>query len=557
MTPAVTAPLAPATPSDAAQHAARIAAWARTSQESAPLISKLTTPQDVLSWGERNFYIPSDSGRPRLIKFLPHQRTILKLFFDPHIAPALGCSPNFQTLVYSTVKKSGKTAIAALVARWIAETWGSHAEVYALANDLEQARGRIYAASLASIELDPRYRRADKGIAGEWRIIEREASYIPTHSTIKAVSADYKGEAGSNPVATLWSELWGYSSEASQRLWEELTPVPTRPRSIRYVETYAGYEGESSILNDLEDRVKKEGRRLTLDELRALGLDWPWPDQQLPFFVHEPSRTFAYWDSGVEARRMPWQTPEYYMAQQSDLRPSAFDRLHLNYRVSNEEQFIPIEWWDRVASDPTPLDTHTPIVIGADASVTGDCTALVAVSRDPKNKDNVLQRLFQAWTPSQGHPLDYSLTIEPTLRQWCTGHIHPLTEKCDSHSRIGVLGKCVPTQPYNVVEIAYDEYQLHDLMTRLRNEAVAWCRKFGQQADRSVADKALYDMIRDQRIHHTGDPQLREHIGNCAAKIPPDDNTRLRLIKKAAKSKIDGAVALSMASSECLRLNLA
>lgn len=490
-------------------------------------------PNDVISWGERNFYIPTDSPTPRLINFLPHQKTILKLFFDPRYATALGCAPNFQTLVYSTVKKSGKTAIAALVARWITETWGSHAEVFSLANDLEQARGRIYQAALTSIELDPRYKRADKGIANLWRIIERQASYIPTHSTLKAVSSDYKGEAGSNPTATFWSELWGYESEAAQRLWEELTPVPTRPRSIRYVETYAGYDGESTILNDLEDRIKG-GYRLQARDLSLLGFtheDWPFPETEpLPFYVHPPTRTFAYWDAGYAARRMPWQTPEYYTSQEGTLRPSAFRRLHLNERVSNDEEFIPREWWERLATElphPTP---NEPLVIGADASVTGDCTAIVAVSRDPRDPNNIAQRMCKVWYPSKGAPLDYSQTIKPALIEWASR--------------------------YNVVQIAYDQYQLHHLMTELRNDAVAWCKPFSQNAERSVADKQLYDLIKDARIHHTGDPELTEHIANCAAKVPKDDNSRLRLIKKASKSKIDAAVALSMAAHEALRLNL-
>lgn len=531
-----------------------IADWARANgaaqhDQQATISAQLPDGDNLIHWGERNFYIPPGASlddaaasannllivkqRVKPIRLLPHQRVILKLFFDEAPARYFNCAPNFQTLIYSTVKKSGKTAIAAMVARWIAETWGSHSEVYALANDLEQARGRIYQAAINSIELDPRYKRADKGITGYWRVIEREASCLASSSTLKAVSADYKGEAGSNPTATLWSELWGYTSEASQRLWDELTPVPTRARSIRYVETYAGYENESSILNDIEDRVKS-GYRLTHSDLAQLGLQWPWPfEEDLPFYVHERTRTFAYWDSGERARRMPWQTPAYYQSQ-SDLRPNAFRRLHLNERVSAADDGIPIEWWDRLIVPPPgvpPLDKNTPVVVAADASVSGDCTAIIAVSRDPASKQDPLVRLCKVWTPEQGRPLDYSATIEPALRDWC--------------------------REYNVVEIAYDVYQLHDLMTRLRNDGVAWCRAFSQQTERLVADKALFDLIRDRRIHHNGDPVLREHVMNAGSKTPPDDNTRMRFVKKAANSKIDALVACSMAVSEVLRLNLA
>ena len=523
-----------------ARHAATLASWLKAAPQNSVVATELAPPKSIIEWGEQNFWIPSESNRPRLIKFLPHQKVILSLFFDGRFAEALGCAPNFQTLIYSTIKKSGKTAIAALVARWIAETWGSHGEVYCMANDLEQARGRIYQAALSSVELDPRYSRADKGIAGLWRIIERVAMYLPTHSTLKAVSVDYKGEAGSNPVASLWSELWGYSSEAGTRLWEELTPVPTRPRSIRYVETYAGYEGESSILNDLEDRVKKEGRRLEYDELSALlstfspTLSWPYsPDQPLPFFVHPASRTFAYWDEGVAARRMPWQTEAYYSVQRTDLRPAAYERLHENKRVSPTEAFVPAEWWDRlVDKDLPPFDKNTPLVVGADAGVTGDCTGILAVSRDPRpgRSDCIIVRLVRAWQPEGGKPLNYSETIDPALREWC--------------------------REYNIVQVAYDQYQLHYLMSRLRDDAVTWVKSFSQMGDRMIADKALFDLIRDAKISHSGDPALREHILNTAAKYPPDDNTKLRIVKKSAKSKIDLAVCLSMACHESLRLNL-
>lgn len=542
---------------DAARHAATIAQFLNKTGAAEALLPRR---HDVAEWGEANYYIPHDSGRARLIKLLPHQKVILKLFFDENIAHQLGCEPNFQTLVFSTVKKSGKTAIAGMVARWVTETWGSHVETYSMANDLEQARGRIYAAALASIELDPRYELRAKGIPGQWRVIENQASYTPTHSKLKAVSADYKGEAGSNPVATFWSELWGYSSEASQRLWEELTPVPTRPRSIRYVETYAGYEGESGILNDLEDRVKNEGKRLTLDELRGLGLDWPWEDQPLPFYVHLPSRTIAYWDDGENARRMPWQTSAYYAAQEAELRPQAYRRLHLNFRSSSTEDFIPIEWWDRLVDLGVPtLDHSTPVVMALDGSVSGDCSAASLISRHPTNKANVAYRDGRVWTPSDGKPLDYSQTIEPYVRTICTGHNHTRDLTCDKFNRTplaALIGACPRAKPYNVVSVVYDEFQLHDLTTRLRNEAVAWFKKFSQQSDRSIADKALFDAIRDQRISHNGDENLREHIRACGAKIPKDDNSKLRLIKKAAKSKIDLAVATSMAAHECQRLNL-
>jgi len=467
-------------------------------------------PTTIEEFAETRFYIP-ETSKP--IVLLPHQKSILRYAFDNE----------FQTIVYSTVKKSGKTAIAALVARWIAETWGNNNEVYLIANDYEQARGRVYQKALESIELTPGYNIVKRELPGRWRIVERQATFMPTHSIMRAVSSDYKGEAGSNPTATVWSELWGYSSETSRRLWDELTPVPTRKRSIRFVETYAGFEDESDLLIELY-KLAMSGRRLTHDDI-----DWPFKDQP-PIWVNDSAKLFAYWDTGEIARRMPWQTPDYYQVQEATLRPQAFQRLHLNYWTSSVSQFIPIEWWDANETRLPPITSKEPVVLGVDAAVSSDCCAIVGVTRSPNNHAEAAIRFKYLWYPPKGGTINLTTTVEATLRQLC--------------------------KMYNVVEIAYDAYQLHKLMTDLRTDAVAWCRSFSQAGDRTLSDKQLYDLIRDKRLEHPPDEDFREHIQNAAAKQAKSEDTRLRIVKRTNEGKIDLVVAASMAVFECLRLNL-
>ncbi len=226
------------------------------------------SPEDLFDFADNAFFVPETSTP---IHLEPVQRSILTCFLDLPFAAKMGCPSGFQNLIYSTVKKSGKTTIAALIARWISERWGKMNEIYVVANDLEQARGRVYDKVLKSIQLDPRYDRRQDALPGIWDVVQREARHIPTGSILRALSGDYRGEAGSNPTATFWSELWGYTHEASQRLWDELTPVPTRPRSIRMVETYSGFEGESLLLIDLYELATKQdrgARRLTRDDER-------------------------------------------------------------------------------------------------------------------------------------------------------------------------------------------------------------------------------------------------------------------------------------------------
>jgi hypothetical protein len=484
-----------------------------------------TNIEPFVQWAERRFYI---SDTQRLIRFSLFQKIIQNLIWD------LVFNQGFQTVAYSSVKKSGKTTVSGAVARWVGETWGKYQEVFCMANDEEQARGRIYQKVQESIELDPTFDKGKREIPGEWRIIRREIANESNYSKIKSVSNDNRGEAGSNPTITLWSELWGFTSEDDKRFYEELTPVPTRPHSMRWIDSYAGYEGESELLYDIYERVVLHGERLTHEDLAPYG-GWPYPDQP-PIYLDYKSKTIAYWDEGVEARRLPWQTEQYYQTQAGELRALQYERLHLNHWTSSVDSFIPMEWW-RACYDPSlPELTNTEsAVIGVDASVSGDCTAAVLVTRHPHNKNNVAIRKAEIWQPRKGHKLDYNAEngLKPTLIDWCSR--------------------------YRVDQLAYDEYQLHHLMNELRQENVAWCRQFSQNASRLISDKQLYDIIRSREIsygpHTENIDYIEAHIKAAAAKLQRDEDSKIRIIKKG-RLPIDSVVALSMAAEECKRLVL-
>ena len=443
----------------------------------------------------------------------------------------------FQTYVYSTVKKSGKTTVGALVGRWAAETWGNgYQEVYAVANDLEQSIGRTFRAIKTSIELDP-----DKDET--WKVSLSQCANI-NGSIVRALACDYRGQAGANQTATIWSELWGYVKEASKRLWDEMTPVPTRPISIRFVETYAGFEGESDLLYSLYEQAVLKGKQLTVKdtlELTKFGLTEEEIrfafkethgdlDAPVPLYVNKSTRLFAYWDVGKKARRMPWQDENYYISQAASLRPSAFRRLHLNEWTSSVTNFIEPETWKSCRiQENIEFDEKEPVVIGIDASVTRDSTAVVGVSRHPKRRNEVVIRFYHIWTPKKGTKLDYGTTITPYIE-----------DKLEN---------------YNVIEVTYDPYQLHHWANELRQEKVVWTSEFNQGVKRLKADAQLYDLIIQRRLHHDGSEKLEQHLTACAAKEYKDSN-KLRIVKKEGRKPIDAIVALSMASYECLRLNL-
>lgn len=485
---------------------------------------------DPVDWAEKNYFVIDPmTDRPGLIKVARHHRGILRFGLDP--------ANQIQTFIFSSIKKSGKSAIGGLAGRYLAENSGNRAEVYYVANDKEQARGRGYQSVLASLELNPQFNRPRNELPGKWKVIQLHAIHLPTSSTIKAIANDYAGEAGGNPVASVWTEIWGLKNEASRRLWSEMTPVLTRARSMRIVETYAGYEDESDILLELY-KTGHSGRRMEPEEI-----DWPYDDAP-PVWYNKDAGVFMYWDEGTIARRMPWQKGEraqkYYLTEQISLGDVEFERLHMNKWQVSTNPFIPDVWWDRQQCVLPPLGKNEPLVLALDGSLTDDSTGLVGVTRHP---DTV------------GHPREVCVRF---CKEWI-----PTGRKASGQASIDFSEIRAQldwlNNNHNVVVLVYDEYQLAQMAQELTLGAVLWAKKFSQSGLREIADKKLYDIIRDRKIWHEGQGDLAQHVKNAAAKselLENDKHQKIRIVKKSKHAKVDLCVALSMASYECLRLLL-
>ena len=222
--------------------------------------------------------------------------------------------------------------------------------------------------------------------------------------------------------------------------------------------------------------------------------------------------------------RLPWQTEAYYESEAGVLTPSEFMRMHRNQWVVQEETFVPSAWWESCRYETLPpLDKYRHVAIAIDAAVSSDSFAVVAVSR---HGDNIVVRESREWRPPKGGKIEFVNPDNPDDVEYPEGFIRYLVKK------------------YNVIIIVYDPMQMHLFCSRLADENLAWFKEFPQGQRRLVADKALYDLIRDRRIMHNGDKALTEHIANANAS---NTDGKLRITKRSRGAKIDLAVALSMA----------
>jgi len=477
----------------------------------------------LVTWIKRNFYIPETKNDPKLkgrIGLQPYQEDALRE------ALAVDENGNFKysIIVWSDIKKSAKSTIAAAVN--LARAWHTeYGEFYVVANDLKQADSRVAHYLRRAVQLSP-------GLKKECRVVGYR-TMLPNGGFIEAVPIDPSGEAGSNADQITFSELWGANEKAKQHMWSEMTVPPTKyGRSFRWVESYAGFIEESKLLYSLYDLGVNKGRMLWTDKLYPVTDGEPAP---LELYVNDDAGMLCLWNTKP---RCPWQSAAYYRSEEKLLLPNEFQRVHRNQWVSSTETFIPMELYDRCnrANEWPQIDFRThPMVISVDAGISSDTFSVWMGCRHPVYKDDVVKVYSRKWEAKKG-VIDFQGTAE-----------NPGPE-------MEILRLI---KEYNVTWLTYDQYQLHDMMQRLKKMGLTIIKKFGQENLRLVSDTQLRTLVRERRYWHRGEPDDREHFQNANALINSEkDDNKLRIVKRSEDLKIDLAVAASMGSYYVLYLNL-
>ena len=459
---------------------------------------------DVVDWAQSaaGFYIPETKAP---IKLAPHQADILRHILKPGDDGRLP----YSEVVFSCPKKSGKTTIAALVMEYFGLFVEAPNEVFSVANDLEQAQSRAFKSLAQSVEMNQHLKKRANP--------QMKAVHFDNGTSIIALASDYASAAGSNHGLSVFDELWAYVSERSRRLWDEMTPPPTRRLAMRFTTTYAGYSGESELLESLYSRgqtgeVVPELAHIENGEGRPACM--------------RSGRTFVYWDHELKPHPGLTMTPqEYHEEQRASLRPLAFLRLHENRFTTNEDAFVSAEEWAGCFDpDLRPLapGDHRSVVLGCDASTRRDLTALVGCSWN-ENLNTADVVYVRIWKPMPGR--DGKLTVD-------------LSGLRDELLRL--------EKNYKIRAVLYDPYQMHATAAELRDAKINMV-EHAQTTARTESDQHLYDAIIGRTIRHFNHPELTEHVINAVAIESPRG---FRLAKEKATRKIDAVVALSMAHSQ-------
>jgi len=443
--------------------------------------------RDPVAFVDR-FLPRSEKGAPLALS--AYQRRVLALAFRWEArGQAREATLCLRLLLWSEPKKSGKTLLAAALVIWWAAT-RPNSEVIVVAADKDQAVGRVFRTVVQLC-------RANGLEAAKLVRVRASDIEFASGTSVTAIASEYRGAAGSRHSLVVYDELWTYDREALERLYEELTPPPTEPDAWVLVVTYAGFTGESKLLEAMYQRgLAGERVDSELEVYRA--------DDLVMFWSHTP--------------RQPWQTDAYYAEQRRSLRPATFARIHENRWVSSESKFITAEKWDAcvdAALTPVLVDHALEVFVAADAALKSDNAAVVAVAWDGTKLRLVAYRI---WKPTAQAPLDLEATIEAYIRELC--------------------------DRFSVCEVVVDPWQMARSVATLKAADVP-IRELPQTSGNLTAmASSLWDLIDGGNIRLYAADDLREHALNAVAVETPRG---LKIAKEKASRKIDGAVALAMA----------
>ena len=427
----------------------------------------------------------------------PWQRAVVEAMFPPDGSPS-----RWETFLVSTVKKAGKTSLTAWCLLYAALTYPVGETAFVVGNDLDQGDENLFSLIVAAV----REAGLDQSSAA---VIRADRILFENGTRIIALASDFAGAAGARFGISAWTELWGFRHENHVRLWEELTPIPNR-RSLRIVDSYAGFEGDAPVLAPLWTRALA-GERL---------------DDELPIFAN--GRLWAFIDQGEDAQRRGWLgdprwLENYYEEQRASLRPGTFARLHLNQWQQGEETFVTAETFDgcvRPELRPVVSDPRLQIVAGADAATRRDCAAVVALARFTDG-DRVIYRLIRhrIWRVDRGQTLDLEDTIEAFVLEL--------------------------KQLFRLQLVCYDPSQMVRSAQTLEKHGVKMLEYGQTSSNLTLAGQNLYDLLNSGQLELYPDAELRRHFLNAVA---VSSGRGWRLAKERTSNKIDGCVAASFAA---------
>lgn len=441
-------------------------------------------------------------------------------------------------------KGNGKSPLAAGIGHYmLSATKKLRAEIYSAATDKDQA-AILFRDAVEMWNRSPALasRLTPSGVNPVWQL-----THIPSASFFKPISSEKKGKSGIRPYCALVDEVHEHPDNSVVEMLRAGTKG--NQQALIFEITNSGFDRASVCWGEHEYSVKVVEGELQNDSWFAYVCaldegDDPFKDEECwvkvnpllgvsihPEFIREQVR---------EAQGMP-------------SKESLVKRLHFCQWLDGAEFWISGKLWRDREKKLSISDFHgMDCYAGLDLSYTKDLSALALVF--PKKGKLYAFTFF--WKPKESLGQAIKEDRQPYDVFEKNGYL--ITTPGQVIKLPSIAKKLGEIQnKFNLVELAYDRYRHRELSEELSNEGVDIRMIEHPQGFRRDNNSPLWMPESVERLENAiiedemvvcFNPLLRYNVASAVIRPDPAGTDNRILDKKKSRSRIDGAVALAMAT---------
>jgi phage terminase large subunit-like protein len=482
---------------------------------------ELTRGERVCSFISRYCLIPSGAKVGQPIKLEPFQKRFILAVYDNKTGT--------KRAYLSIGRKNGKTALIAciLLAHLVGPEAKRNAQIVSGALSREQA-AIVYDLASKMVAQSPELREIIREVPSSKKLIG-----IPLNTEYRAISAEGKTAHGLSPILAILDELGQVRGPQSDFVDAITTSQGAHDAPmLMVISTQAPNDGDLLSIW-LDDAASSKDKRIVSHVYEgAKDCDltdkdaWKAANPALGKFRSLPDVK----EQAERASRMPSFEP-------------TFRNLVLNQRVEMMAPFISRGVWIANSLEPEDDVFYTePVYIGLDLSAKTDLTAMVMMAYREKWH---VKAYF--WTPANGLR-DRAKRDRAPYDIWeQQGFIRAIPGASIDYETVAkdiadILSDC------DVKALAFDRWRF-DLLKKEMDEIGLDLPllPFGQGfKDMAPAIDRLEELLMNEQVSHGMNPVLTMCMNN--ARIEQDAAGNRKMNKGKATGRIDGAVALAMAT---------
>lgn len=454
-----------------------------------------TDGDEIIDFAEAHFRVLKGFKAGSPLEFTNWQKWLLRSLFERTDTGRL----RYRRALIGLPRKNGKSLMMSAVGVYSMIAGEAGSEIYAVANDRQQAR-IIFNEAKQQIQNSPL-------LAAE-ATVYRDAIEMPRFGSVfRVLSSEVRAQAGLNPSVTLFDEVWG---QQNADLFDQMSlGSGNRIEPIIISITTAGFD-----LDSLAGRMYQYGKQVAAGEVDDETFGFWWWEAPEDCDLNDRKA----WEIANPNLAEGLLDPEDLASAIKQTAESSVRRWRLNNWTRSQESWLPTGAWEQCVDHTLTLDEDLPIWVGIDMALKRD-TIAVCVAQ-PQGERVVVRA--KIWQPDVDG-VDVA-GVEAHLRE-----LH---------------------NTYQVQEFVYDPAFFERSAEALSDEGMNMVT-FSQSAQRMIpACGNAYEMIVAKKVAHDGSPMFTDQVLSAAQRMSANGWT---LSKGKSKRKIDACIAMVMALDRATR----